>query len=141
MPSKVTPSKKLTSKEVAQRKRWQEALVYAVRQHPTGIITIDAANAVGCPKGVAMMLLTQLERDGIIGQRRGVKAIDNHQLAIWLPDASKGREMRPLVKKRNKPSDFTLSKEMEEEQLAWQQAVLKKASTPKINPWGKRDES
>lgn len=78
-----------------------------------------------------MMLLTQLERDGIIGQRRGVKAIDNHQLAIWLPDASKGREMRPLVKKRNKPSDFTLSKEMEEEQLAWQQAVLKKASTPK----------
>lgn len=139
MPSKVTPSKKLSSKEVAQRKRWQEALVYAVRQHPTGIITIYAAEAVGCPKGVAMMLLTQLARDGIIGQRRGVKAIDNHQLAIWLPDASKGREMKPLVKKRNKPSDFTLSKEMEEEQLAWQQAVLKKAATPKINPWGKQE--
>jgi hypothetical protein len=123
--------------EIKKRIRLREALVYAVRQHPEGITSAYAAEAVGCNRGVAMRQLTELAKDGVIGRKFLYKKGTHSRFSLWLPDPGRGIEPNPTLLSYQKrgPVGFVPYQNFDESHDVWMKKMLEEK--PKFNPFGR----
>ena len=129
--------KRLKPAQIEERMHLKEALIQVLRQYPEGCYTAYAAEAIGCAPGLAMKLLTDLAKDGMIGRKFIYRSTDHNRLALWFPDPGRGVEVNPGItsqSRRREACDFTPYPDFEADHERWMQKAT--AKPLRANPCG-----